>query len=183
MLYVGGGVVSSDASEELAALAELMRIPVVTTLMGKGAFPASHELNLGPVGMHGSKYANLAMTESDLIIAAGARFSDRVTGRLDEFAPHAEVIHIDIDPAEIGKVRKVQIPIVGDLKGVLASIVAALSKEGAEPATAAWIDQIEEWRRRYPFYHPNVGRLRARSCPKRSWGSFRARSTLRAASS
>ena len=99
VLYVGGGTVSSGASEELKALAELMQIPVVTTLMGKGAFPASHELNLGPVGMHGSKYANLAMTESDLIIAAGARFSDRVTGKLDEFAPHADVIHIDIDPA------------------------------------------------------------------------------------
>ncbi len=166
VLYVGGGVVSSGASEELAALAELMRIPVVTTLMGKGAFPASHELNLGSVGMHGSKYANLAMTESDLVIAAGARFSDRVTGRLDEFAPHAEVIHIDIDPAEIGKVREVQIPIVGDLKGVLASIVATLSKEGAEPATAAWIGQIEEWRRRHPFYHPNVGEMPGEIVPE-----------------
>ena len=157
VLYVGGGVVSSGASDELRALAELMQIPVVTTLMGKGAFPASHELNLGPVGMHGSKYANLAMTESDLIIAAGARFSDRVTGRLDEFAPKAEVIHIDIDPAEIGKVREAQIPIVGDLKGVLGGIVAQLSKEGASPETAAWVAQIAEWRRRHPFYHPNVG--------------------------
>ncbi len=157
VLYVGGGVVSSGASEELRALAELMQVPVVTTLMGKGAFPASHPLNLGPVGMHGSKYANLAMTESDLIIAAGARFSDRVTGRLDEFAPHAEVIHIDIDPAEIGKVREAQIPIVGDLKGVLGGIVAQLSKEGASPETKAWLGQIAEWRRRHPFYHPNVG--------------------------
>ena len=157
VLYVGGGVVSSGASDELRALAELMQIPVVTTLMGKGAFPASHELNLGPVGMHGSKYANLAMTESDLIIAAGARFSDRVTGRLDEFAPKAEVIHIDIDPAEIGKVREAQIPIVGDLKGVLGGIVAQLSKEGASPETAAWVAQIAERRRRHPFYHPNVG--------------------------
>ena len=157
VLYVGGGVVSSGASEELRALAELMQVPVVTTLMGKGAFPASHSLNLGPVGMHGSKYANLAMTESDLIIAAGARFSDRVTGRLDEFAPHAEVIHIDIDPAEIGKVREAQIPIVGDLKGVLGGIVAQLSKEGASPETEAWLGQIAEWRRRHPFYHPNVG--------------------------
>ncbi len=157
VLYVGGGVVSSGASDELRALAELMQIPVVTTLMGKGAFPASHALNLGPVGMHGSKYANLAMTESDLIIAAGARFSDRVTGRLDEFAPKAEVIHIDIDPAEIGKVREAQIPIVGDLKGVLGGIVAQLSKEGASPETAAWVAQIAEWRRRHPFYHPNVG--------------------------
>ena len=157
MLYVGGGTVSSGASEELKALAELMQIPVVTTLMGKGAFPASHELNLGPVGMHGSKYANLAMTESDLIIAAGARFSDRVTGKLDEFAPHADVIHIDIDPAEIGKVREVQVPIVGDLKGVLAGIVSTLEKEGARPGTGTWVEQISAWRTRYPFYHPGVG--------------------------
>ncbi len=157
VLYVGGGVVSSGASEELLRLAELMRIPVVTTLMGKGAFPASHALNLGPVGMHGSKYANLAMTESDLIIAAGARFSDRVTGKLSEFAPHADVIHIDIDPAEIGKVRDAQVPIVGDLKGVLAGIAAALEKEGAQPNTGAWIERVSEWRTRYPFYHPGVG--------------------------
>ena len=157
VLYVGGGVVSSGAAAEVRALAEDMRIPVVTTLMGKGAFPASHELNLGPVGMHGSKYANLAMTESDLIIAAGARFSDRVTGKLSEFAPHAEVIHIDIDPAEIGKVRAVQIPIVGDVKGVVAGIVAALEKSGARPQTDSWLAQIEEWKERYPFYHPNVG--------------------------
>ena len=157
VLYVGGGTVSSGASEELKALAELMQIPVVTTLMGKGAFPASHELNLGPVGMHGSKYANLAMTESDLIIAAGARFSDRVTGKLDEFAPHADVIHIDIDPAEIGKVREVQVPIVGDLKGVLAGIVSTLEKEGARPGTGTWVEQISAWRTRYPFYHPGVG--------------------------
>lgn len=157
LLYVGGGIVSSGAAAELRDLAETMRIPVVTTLMGKGAFPTSHPLNLGPVGMHGSKYANLAMTESDLIIAAGARFSDRVTGRLDEFAPHAEVIHIDIDPAEIGKVREAQVPIVGDLKSVLASIDVALHKDGAEPSTGKWLDQIAEWRRRYPFYHPGIG--------------------------
>ena len=157
VLYVGGGIISSGAAAEVRALAETMQIPVVTTLMGKGAFPMSHPLNLGPVGMHGSKYANLAMTESDLIIAAGARFSDRVTGNLEEFAPHADVIHIDIDPAEIGKVREAQIPIVGDLKGVLAGIVGQLQKEGAAPSSQDWMARIEEWRRRYPFYHPNVG--------------------------
>ncbi|MEG0461426.1 biosynthetic-type acetolactate synthase large subunit [Gordonibacter sp.] len=156
VLYAGGGLVSSGASGELRALAEHMQIPVVTTLMGKGAFPDSHPLNLGLVGMHGSKYANLALTESDLIIAAGARFSDRVTGRLDQFAPHADVIHIDIDPAEIGKVRAAQIPIVGDLKGVLDGIVSTLRKEGAEPETAAWMNQVAEWRRRYPYYHPDL---------------------------
>ena len=157
VLYVGGGTVSSGASEEVKQLAELMRIPVVTTLMGKGAFPASHPLNLGPVGMHGSKYANLAMTESDLIIVAGARFSDRVTGKLDEFAPNAEVIHVDIDPAEIGKVRDAQVPIVGDLKGVFAGVVSTLKRENAQPATEEWLSQIAAWRERHPFYHPGVG--------------------------
>lgn len=156
VLYVGGGVVSSGASEELLHLAEVKQIPVVTTLMGKGAFPASHPLNLGPVGMHGSKYANLAMTESDLIIAVGARFSDRVTGKLNEFAPHAEVIHIDIDPAEIGKVREAQIPIVGDARGVLAGILNAFAKDTTEPQTGAWLASIAQWRERYPFYHPGM---------------------------
>lgn len=157
VLYVGGGATISGATEELVRLADMMRIPVVTTLMGKGAFPASHELNLGPVGMHGAKYSNLAMTESDLIISAGARFSDRVTGRLSEFAPHADVIHIDIDPAEIGKVREAQVPIVGDLKGVLDALLEQLQKDGAEPLTDEWVERIGAWRERYPFYHPNLG--------------------------
>lgn len=157
ILYVGGGVISSDASEQLIDLADLMQLPVVTTLMGKGAFPASHPLNLGAVGMHGAKYSNIAMTESDLIIAAGARFSDRVTGKLSEFAPHAKVVHIDIDPAEIGKVREADVPIVGDLKGVLEGMVEQLEKDGAVPQTADWLKKITEWRQRYPFYHPNIG--------------------------
>ena len=156
VLYVGGGVISSGAADELVELANALQLPVVTTLMGKGAFPASNPLNIGPVGMHGSKYANLAMTESDLIIACGARFSDRVTGKLSEFAPHADVIHIDIDPAEIGKIRKVQIPIVGDLRGVLAGINEAVAKAGAKPITAPWLAQIAEWRRRFPFYHSDL---------------------------
>lgn len=157
LLYAGGGVVISDASDELVALADLMQIPVVTTLMGKGGFPASHPLNLGPVGMHGAKYSNLAMTECDLLIAAGARFSDRVTGKLSEFAPHARVIHIDIDPAEIGKIREAQIPIVGDLKGVLSGLVAALRKADVSPITNEWVACIENWRERFPFYHPDLG--------------------------
>lgn len=157
VLYVGGGVVSSGASAELIELAEIMGIPVVTTLMGKGAFPASHELNLGPIGMHGSKYANRALMESDLVIAAGARFSDRVTGAIEGFAPHADLIHIDIDPAEIGKVREAQVPIVGDLKGVLAGIVAALRKARAASITAPWLDEIAMWKARYPLYHPGIG--------------------------
>jgi acetolactate synthase-1/2/3 large subunit len=157
VLYVGGGVVISGASDELVELANLTQIPVVTTLMGKGAFPASSELNLGPVGMHGSKYSNLSMTESDLIIAAGARFSDRVTGRLSEFAPHAQVIHIDIDPAEIGKIREPQVPIVGDVKGVLAGMIDQLKKDNFKPQTKEWLETIANWKARYPFYHANVG--------------------------
>ena len=157
VLYVGGGVVISDAQEELVELAELMQLPAVTTLMGKGGFPASHELNFGPVGMHGAKYANLTINNSDLIVCCGARFSDRVTGKLSAFAPHAKVVHIDIDPAEIGKIREAQIPIVGDLKGVLASLVDTLRKDGATPTAEKWLEQLREWRNRFPLYHPNVG--------------------------
>lgn len=157
LLCVGGGVGISDASDELVKLIDLMRIPAVTTLMGKGSLAASHPLNLGPVGMHGAKYSNLAVTECDLLIAAGARFSDRVTGRLSEFAPHAKVIHIDIDPAEIGKILPARVPIVGDLKGVLQGLIEQLEKEGCTPRTDEWLESIANWRDRYPFYHPNVG--------------------------
>lgn len=152
LLYAGGGIVSSHACQELKALAEAMQIPVVTTLLGKGCFPSSHPLSLGPVGMHGSKYANMAMTECDLIIAAGARFSDRVTGKLDEFAPNAKVIHIDIDPAEIGKIREANVPIVGDAQGILGGIVAQLEKAGATPVDAEWVETVNEWRERWPYY-------------------------------
>lgn len=152
LLYAGGGIVSSHACQELKALAEAMQIPVVTTLLGKGCFPSSHPLSLGPVGMHGSKYANMAMTECDLIIAAGARFSDRVTGKLDEFAPNAKVIHIDIDPAEIGKIREANVPIVGDAQGILGGIVAQLEKSGATSVDAEWVETVNEWRERWPYY-------------------------------
>ena len=166
VLYVGGGAVTSNATAELVRLADLMQLPVVTTLLGKGAFPSSHPLHLGPVGMHGSKFANLTMTESDLIIACGARFSDRVTGKINQFAPHADVIHIDIDPAEIGKVREAQVPIVGDLAGVVAGIVEALEKSGAQPNDAAWIERVNGWRERYPFYHPDVAENSAEIIPE-----------------
>ncbi len=157
LLYVGGGVGISDAAPELEQLMDLMGIPAVTTLMAKGALRASHPLNLGPVGMHGAKYSNLAMTECDLLIAAGARFSDRVTGRLSAFAPHAEVIHIDIDPAEIGKIREAKVPIVGDVKGVLAAMAAQLRKVGAARQDGPWLEQVRAWRERYPFYDAAVG--------------------------
>lgn len=152
LLMVGGGVVSSHACDEVVELAEKMQIPVVTTLLGKAAMPCSNPLNLGPVGMHGSKYANMAVTECNLLIAVGARFSDRVTGKLSEFAPHAKVIHIDIDPAEIGKVRDPQVPIVGDAQGVVAAINARLDKVEAQPRSAEWVETVFEWRERWPFY-------------------------------
>lgn len=156
VLYVGGGVVSSGASEQVTQLARTMRIPVVTTLMAKGAVPSSEPLNLGSVGMHGSKYADMTLNRSDLIIACGARFSDRVTGKLDAFAPDASVIHIDIDPVEIGKVREAQVPIVGDVKRVLDSLLAELQKADAQPDTAAWLARVEEWRERFPMYDRRV---------------------------
>ena len=156
LLYAGGGVIASEATGELMELSERMGIPIVSTLMAKGGVPASYPLNLGAAGMHGAKYSNLAMTECDLIIACGARFSDRVTGRLAEFAPHAKTIHIDIDPAEIGKIREVDVPIVGDLKGVLASMIAQLEKDGAEARDDEWLQLVAGWRKRYPFYHPDL---------------------------
>lgn len=152
LLYAGGGIVTSHACAELTELAERMQIPVVTTLMGKGAMRCSNPLNLGPVGMHGSKYANMAVTECDLLIAVGARFSDRVTGKVSEFAPHAKVIHIDIDPAEIGKIINPVVPIVGDAKVVLAAINERLAKADAQPIDGTWVDDVFSWRERWPFY-------------------------------
>ena len=152
LLMAGGGVVSSHACDEVVELAEKMQIPVVTTLLGKAAVPRSNPLNLGPVGMHGSKYANMAVTECDLLIAVGARFSDRVTGKLSEFAPHATVIHIDIDPAEIGKVRNPRVPIVGDAQVIVAAINERLDRAEATPQDADWVKTVFAWRERWPFY-------------------------------
>nr|WP_239471407.1 biosynthetic-type acetolactate synthase large subunit [Olsenella profusa] len=152
LIMAGGGIVSSHACPELTGLAERMNIPVVTTLMGKGAMRCSNPLNLGPVGMHGSKYANMAVTECDLLVAVGARFSDRVTGKVDEFAPHAKVIHIDIDPAEIGKIIQPTVPIVGDAKSVLAALNERLDKMGTTPACDEWTAEVFSWRDRWPFY-------------------------------
>jgi acetolactate synthase-1/2/3 large subunit len=160
LLYAGGGVLASGAWRELKELAELMQIPVATTLMGKGAFPEDHHLFLGMPGMHGPKYVNYALTETDLLIAVGVRFDDRVTGKLSAFATKAKVVHIDVDPAEIGKNKPVDVPIVGDAKGVLAAIVAELRKAGAEPRTDAWMRVVDDWRSRFPLhYHKDSGDL------------------------
>ena len=157
VLYVGGGVISSGASEEVTHLAVEWRIPVVTTLMAKGAVPSSLALNLGLSGMHGSRYASMALDKSDLIIACGARFSDRVTGDISSFAPDAKVIHIDIDPVEIYKVREAQVPIVGDVKRVVTSIIEELVKAELKPDTSQWLDEIAAWKKRYPLYDESVG--------------------------
>ena len=159
VLYVGGGVVSSGASAEVTELARSLRIPVVTTLMAKGAVPSSEPLNLGLAGMHGSRYASWALDKSDLIVACGARFSDRVTGDINSFAPEAKVIHIDIDPVEIDKVREAQVPIVGDVKRVVTSLALELKKIDAHPDTQAWIELIDKWRKQYPLYDESVGDL------------------------
>ncbi len=155
LLYVGGGAVISGAHPELKQLAERYRIPVTTTLMGKGSFDENHNLSLGMLGMHGTAYANFAVTECDLLIAVGARFDDRVTGKLEEFAKHASVIHIDIDPAEVGKNRIATVPIVGDVRSVLHDLLLQLDKlPPLSDQTSTWLDRIHRWKRDYPLVVP-----------------------------
>lgn len=149
VLYAGGGVIISGASELLRQLAEKAEIPVATTLMGLGSFPGDHSLSLGMLGMHGTYWANMAVTEADLIIAVGARFDDRVTGKLSSFAREAKIIHIDIDPAEIGKNVTADIPIVGDVKNILSE----LAKKAAEKKHAKWLARIEAWRKDCPLHY------------------------------
>ena len=157
VLYVGGGVLNADACAELLELAETARAPVVTTLMAKGGFPETHELFFGWPGMHGPKWSNWAMNKCDLLVAVGARFDDRVTGRLSAFAPGATVIHLDIDSAEIGKLRAADIPVVGPLADVLAGIAAELRTTGAAPRTEPWLRQLEEWRDEFPLRYTRNG--------------------------
>lgn len=157
VLYVGGGAVSSGASQELKVFAEKNRIPVTTTFMGLGAFPGAHPLSLGMLGMHGTAYANHAIMESDVIIAVGARFDDRVTGRIDAFAPHAKVIHIDIDPTSISKNIRVDIPIVGDAKEVLRGLIGYVRRA---PESKAWHDMIDKWRKEFPLKYKDDDKLR-----------------------
>jgi len=153
VIYVGGGVRYADAHRELFDLATKINAPVTTTLMGVGCFPEDHPLALGMLGMHGTKYANYAIQESDLILAVGARFDDRVTGKIDSFAPHAKIVHIDVDPAEIGKNVRVDIPVVGDARNAL----AALAKEVGSRPRSAWNEKIEAWKKDHPLrYIPDI---------------------------
>jgi acetolactate synthase I/II/III large subunit len=150
VLYVGGGTLNADACGELLELAEAGRLPVVTTLMAKSAFPETHELHFGWPGMHGPKWSNLAMNKCDLLVAVGARFDDRVTGKLSAFAPGATVVHLDIDAAEISKLRRADVPVVGPLKQVLADLAAQLGTLPA-PQTGPWLRQLEAWRDEFPL--------------------------------
>ena len=147
VLYVGGGVITSEASAELRQLAERGRLHVTTTLMGLGSLPSDHELNLGMLGMHGTPTANYAVTESDLIIAVGARFDDRITGRIDAFAPRARVIHIDIDPTSISKNIPVHIPVVGDALDILTALIPLVESRPRD----AWHAQVAAWRKQHPL--------------------------------
>jgi acetolactate synthase-1/2/3 large subunit len=157
VLYVGGGAVMSGAQNEVTALAEKTNILTTTTLMGKGAIDETHPLSMGMLGMHGTAYANHAVNNSDLLIAVGARFDDRVTGNVEKFATGAKIIHIDIDPAEIGKVVQPDVPIVGDVKVILAELIKHVKPR---PATA-WNETIKEWMRRFPLVYPHDGKLYA----------------------
>jgi len=158
VLYVGGGVIASNAAPELLAVAELTRIPVTVTVMALGAFPSDHPLSMNMLGMHGGYAPNMAVYNSDCLIAVGARFDDRVTGKVEQFAPQAEILHIDIDPSSISKNIKVHIPIVGDAKRVLDRLRQDLLEEGAEQPSAAlrdtreqWLKQIGQWQTKHPF--------------------------------
>jgi acetolactate synthase-1/2/3 large subunit len=164
VLYVGGGVIKANASAELRQLAELTGAPVVTTLMARGAFPDSHPQHLGMPGMHGTVAAVGALQKADLLVTLGARFDDRVTGRLDSFAPDARIVHADIDPAEISKNRRADVPIVGDAKEVIADLIAAVEAEhehGHKGNTAEWWATLDGWRTKYPlgYDEPDDGSL------------------------
>ena len=158
IIYAGGGVLNGDTCAELRALVEAADLPAVVTLMGKGCLPDSHPFNYGHPGMHGSKYANWALNKSDLVIAVGTRFDDRVTGKLSAFAPAARVIHFDIDAAEVGKIRHAEIPVVGPLKLALAELTTALRAEG-RPQHDEWLKQVEEWRQLYPYRYSRAGSM------------------------
>ncbi|MEA5464163.1 biosynthetic-type acetolactate synthase large subunit [Leptothoe sp. PORK10 BA2] len=154
LLYVGGGAVISGAHAEIAQLAEHFQIPVTNTLMGKGAFNEHSPLAVGMLGMHGTAYANFAVSECDLLVAIGARFDDRVASNLEKFAQHAQVIHIDIDPAEVGKCKVPDVPIVGDVKTVLTELLSRLGQPADPAQTGAWRARIDQWKADYPLKIP-----------------------------
>ena len=156
LIFIGGGVIISGAHKEIIKLVEKTKIPVTSTLMGLGGFPGTHPLFLGMLGMHGTRAANYAIMESDLIIGIGVRFDDRATGKLENFAPHAKIIHIDIDPTSIQKNVKVDVPIVGDIKNVLESLLP-LTKP---PQIKEWLEKVKKWNKEFPLTYPEDDTLR-----------------------
>jgi len=165
ILFTGGGIISSGASQELIKLAEKLSLPVTNTLMGLGGFPGNHRQFLGMLGMHGTYAANMAITHSDAIIAIGARFDDRATGNTEEFAPHAQIIHVDIDPTSISKSIKVHIPIVGDSKNVIKKMLEFIDAEkdslkDYKEGIKDWLGQIESWKKDYPLTYAKNGKLK-----------------------
>ena len=161
VIYVGGGVILGNSSGELTELARSMNIPVTTTLMGLGSFPEDDNLSLGLLGMHGSYYANMGVSHSDLLIAVGARFDDRVTGKIATFAPHAKIIHIDVDPTSIKKNVRVDLPIVGDVRDVLARMLKTLEEHSDKldhfkAGVGPWLEEIDGWKAKHPMsYKPS----------------------------
>src|SRR5207248_7277888 len=154
VIYAGGGILKARAADTLRELAELTGVPVVTTLMARGAFPDDHELCLGMPGMHGNYTAVTSMQKADLLIALGSRFDDRVTGKVGAFAPEAKIIHVDVDPAELGKVRRADVPIVGDCRLVIEEIVKAVRDLGgseAQPDRSEWRQTLSGWQEKFPL--------------------------------
>ena len=162
LLYVGAGAVIAQASRQVIGLAEKLQAPVTTTLLGKGAFPEAHPLSVGMLGMHGTAYANKTVVDCDLIMAIGARWDDRITGKVSEFCPDATKIHIDVDPAEFGKIIDPDVSIAGDAKLVLEDLIPLVSKLDSQP----WLKQIEKWKKKYPLKFPKRGGLRAQQVLK-----------------
>ncbi len=169
VLYTGGGIIISGCNKELLTLAELANVPVTNTLMGLGGFPGTHKLSLGMLGMHGTWYANNAMCETDLIIAVGARFDDRITGKIEEFAPHAKIIHFDIDPTAISKSVPVDVPIVGDAKDCLKKLITAIKKlikakpdlkKKTDGHRKKWHSTIDKWKKDHPLKYKKSGPLK-----------------------
>lgn len=157
ILYIGGGVITSGAHDDVRQMAEKFKIPVTMTFMGLGGFPGTHPLSLGMLGMHGTAYANHAVMESDVIIAVGARFDDRVTGRIDAFAPHAKIIHVDVDPTSISKNIRVDVPVVADAKQALQGLLEYVRQA---PDTKAWLETIQEWKNQHPLTYKQDENLR-----------------------
>ena len=162
LLYVGAGAVIAQASRQVIGLAEKLQAPVTTTLLGKGAFPETHPLSVGMLGMHGTAYANKTVVDCDLIMAIGARWDDRITGKVSEFCPDATKIHIDVDPAEFGKIIDPDVSIAGDTKLVLEDLIPLVIKLDSQP----WLKQIEKWKKKYPLKFPKRGGLRAQQVLK-----------------